>query len=350
MYKLLTASLLTTVLLTSFSCRSRLTPDTPFAETEQPAPPNYENLDFWAAHPEKDDYADQTPGELVKDRQEDAPADVFFLHPTTFDSKKSWNQHLDDRKVNKRTEKLPIRHQASIFNGAGRVYAPRYRQGTYGAFFIENKMEQYQVFNLAYSDVKEAFEYYLEHENNGRPIIIAGHSQGSAHAVRLLREFFDGKPLQHRLVAAYVAGWPVKADTFSTIRPCTSPGQTGCFASWGTYRWDNMPESERAKWYEDAVVINPITWTTDTSYVSPKEHKGMVYRDFKKIRPHVCDAKTKECGVIWTHKPEIPLAPLLNAKNYHIADYNLYWLDVRENARLRVEKYLELQETASKEE
>lgn len=334
------------ILLTS--CATRQHPDTPFAETEAPPKPDYASMDFWAAHPDIVDFADQTPDESVRDRQADAVADVFFLHPTTFDSKKSWNAYLDDEKVNDFTEKFPIRHQASIFNGAGRVYAPRYRQGTYGAFFIEDKMEQYQVFNLAYSDVKAAFEYYLEHENHGRPIIIAGHSQGSAHAIRLLKEFFDGKPLQQQLVAAYIAGWPVKQDTFKTIPPCERPGETGCFASWGSYRWENLPEEERKSWYKDAVVVNPITWTMDSTYAPPTMHKGMVYKDFKKIRKGVCDAQSADCGVLWVHKPDIPFTPILHVKNYHIADYNLFWLDVRENAKLRVEKFEELQHTAEK--
>lgn len=338
------------VLLTAMlaSCASRLHPDQPFSEMAPPPGPDYTSLKYWAAHPDKVDFADQTPDETVQDRQAEAEADVFFLHPTTYDSKKSWNAYLDDEKLNNSTDKYPIRHQASIFNGAGRVYAPRYRQGTYGAFFIDDPMEQYRVFNLAYSDVKEAFEYYLAHENQGRPIIIAGHSQGSAHAIRLLREYFDGKPLQNQLVAAYIAGWPVKQDTFTTIQPCSRPGETGCFASWGSYRWEMMPEEDRKNWYKDAVVVNPITWTADSSYAGPELHKGMVYRDFKKIRQGVCDAQSADCGVLWVHKPDIPFTPILNVRNYHVADYNLFWLDVRENAKLRVEKFLELQHTAEK--
>lgn len=348
MFRLIKPTLFISLIALLTSCASRQYPDSPFAETPQPSGPDYSSLDFWAAHPDKKDFADDTPDNTVVDRQADAEADVFFLHPTTFDSKKSWNAFLDDEKLNSSTDRYPIRHQASIFNGAGRVFAPRYRQGTLGAFYIEDKMTQYQVFNLAYSDVKAAFEYYLENENHGRPIIIAGHSQGSAHAIRLLKEFFDGKPLQKQLVAAYIAGWPVKQDTFANIPPCGKPGETGCFASWGSYRWDMQPEEDRKGFYKDAVVVNPITWTADSSYAGPELHKGMVYRDFKKIRQGVCDAKQSDCGTLWVHKPDIPFTPILNVRNYHIADYNLFWLDVRENAKLRVEKYLDLQHTAEK--
>jgi alpha-beta hydrolase superfamily lysophospholipase len=61
--------------------------------------------------------------------------------------------------------------------------------------------------DLAYADVKAAFQYYLAHYNEGRPIIIAGHSQGTAHATRLLHEFFEHDPkLRRQLVAAYLIG------------------------------------------------------------------------------------------------------------------------------------------------
>ena len=71
------------------------------------------------------------------------------------------------------------------------------------AYFLAT-MKKIQAFELAYQDVKKAFEYYLEHYNNGRPIIIASHSKGSTHTIRLLKEFFDGKQLKEKLVMAYL--------------------------------------------------------------------------------------------------------------------------------------------------
>ena len=106
-------------------------PKKPFDATRIPATPNYSELENWASHPDKTDLADRTPAGL-SDEQATTAVDVFFLYPTTYTgskrSEKNWNAAVDDEKVNKKTDESSILFQASIFNGAGRVFAPRYRQ------------------------------------------------------------------------------------------------------------------------------------------------------------------------------------------------------------------------------
>ena len=83
---------------------------------------------------------------------------------------KNWNASIEDRKLNDKTDGSTILYQASIFNGAGKVYAPRYRQAHLHAYFTnKRKGEAQKAFELAYADVKAAFEYYLQHYNQGRP-------------------------------------------------------------------------------------------------------------------------------------------------------------------------------------
>ena len=92
---------------------------------------------------------------------------------------------------NQKVDKTTIKFQASIFNQAGRVYAPRYRQAHYRSFsppHIEGKNDGIKALLLAYSDIKAAFQYYIKHENKGRPFILAGHSQGSLHLMLLMQE------------------------------------------------------------------------------------------------------------------------------------------------------------------
>ena len=159
---------------------------------------------------------------------------VFFLYPTTYTGQRGqdqWNAALDDKKLNKETDKTTILHQASIFNGAGRVFAPRYRQAHLHAYFSKKPASAKKAFDLAYSDVVAAFNYYLEHYNNGRPIIIAAHSQGTTHAGQLMRDNFDNQPLQQQLVVAYLVGMPVPTDYFQAISPCQKPDDTGCFVA-----------------------------------------------------------------------------------------------------------------------
>ena len=119
-----------------------------------------------------------------------------------------WNAPTNNTKLNKTTDEGSILNQASIFNGAGKVYAPRYRQAHIEAYYTKNKTASKQAFKLAYMDVKSAFEFYLKEYNpineetrKRRPIIIASHSQGTNHATQLLKDYFDGKELQKNLIA-----------------------------------------------------------------------------------------------------------------------------------------------------
>src|SRR5690606_17685380 len=124
---------------------------------------------------------------------------------------------------------------ASAFNAAGRVYAPRYRSVRMPIWFAEDRDSVAKATDFAYRDVKQAFEYYLQHWNNGRPIIIVSHSQGTLHTIRLLRELFENQPLQEKLIAAYLIGNTIP-DTpwFTQIPLCASAGQTGCYVTWNT--------------------------------------------------------------------------------------------------------------------
>ena len=232
-----------------------------FEEIAPPPAPDYALSVNWAALPDRQDYADVTPvGEV--DRQADALADVFFLHPTTYLSRKSWNQPLDDAKANESTDRGVLRNQASVFNGTARVYAPRYRQAT-GFSFADMENNGHKALELAYGDVKKAFEYYLANYNAGRPIILAAHSQGSEHGKRLLEDFFAEEPLKSKLVAAYLIGLfeprDVAESDIGGIPVCDSPDQTGCWMTWSAMGPKvKIDETERL-----VVCVNPLTWRTD---------------------------------------------------------------------------------------
>ncbi len=305
-----------------------------YTSTIVPPPPDYSKPESWAALPSKTDPADRTPDTTFADRQATATADVFFLHPTTYTYKSmGWNGAIGDAKLNKKTDESTILHQASIFNGAGRVYAPRYRQAHLRSYFTEDKASAAEAFELAYSDLKAAFEYYLEHYNQGRPIIIATHSQGTQHGQRLIKEFFDGKPLHRQLVGAYLAGWPIPENAFETIPPCESPDQTGCFCSWRSFKYGHVPR--KFPLGDTISVVNPLLWTTSHELAPKSMNKGTVLKKYEKVFPHIADAKIED-GVLWVHKPKFPGSFLFTRKNYHVADFNLFWVNVRENAIRRV--------------
>lgn len=302
--------------------------------------PDYANPDFWAALPQKEDPADRTPSPKLVNAQDTAQADVFFLHPTSHSSKRSaiyWNAPLMDESINQKTDQSSILYQASLFNGAGKVYAPRYRQAHLQAYYTKNRSKAMEAFQLAYEDVKNAFQYYLEHYNQGRPIIIAAHSQGTTHAKTLIKEFFDGKPLSRQLVAAYLVGMPVESTYFDNIPPCTTPEQTGCFCSWRTYKTGRYPKYDPKD--VEIVATNPLTWTTDATYAPKTINQGAVLMKFEKILPELSDAQVHE-GLVWIKKPRFPGSFLYWNPNYHAGDYNLFYLNVRNNAILRVNTFL----------
>lgn len=323
-----------------FSCSVK--PKGNFFLDSVPAQPDYSDDTTWAALPNKADSADLLPMGSMVDRQAESNVDVFFIHPTTYTGKsgdKMWNAEVQDEELNVRTDKSAIKYQATIFNGVGRVYAPRYRQAHLEAFYTKDKKEDAsKALALAYTDIKSAFEYYLKHYNQGRPIVIAGHSQGTIHAAMLMKEFFQGSQLMDRLVTAYLVGMPVKDDYFEGIPPCETPDQIGCYCTWRTVKDGYYPKLM----YEpnsNVVVTNPLTWTLDKTYAPADLNTGAVLKKFNK-EPilHFIDARADD-GLLMVSRPKIPGVLFLPTRNYHIADYNFFYVNVRENAQLRVETY-----------
>lgn len=320
------------------SCRSL--PQGTFATSIHPPEPDYSNPQSWAALPTRQDEADALPADTLKNRQAEAQIDVFFLHPTSYTGKRgdrNWNAAVSNEKVNERTDKGAIRFQATIFNGVGKVYAPRYRQGHLHLYFTKDTVSARKALDLAYSDVRRAFQYYLEHYNNGRPLIIAAHSQGTNHAERLLKEFFDGTNRQEQLVAAYLVGMPIGKGTFSEIPACQDAAQTGCYVSWRTFKRGYEPDE--IVHGDSILTTNPLLWTTEKTYAPRSLNEGAVLNPFHKIYPESNDAQVSE-GILLTNKPHFRGSFFLWGKNYHIGDYNIYYMNVRENARERVDQFL----------
>lgn len=324
------------------SCLSVIKPTHDFAVRPQPEAPDYRMEDNWAALPDRLDSADAVPRHtLLRDRQRDAPVDVFFVHPTTYFGRGHWNANLADEKVNYFTNNTSMRKQASVFNSTARIYAPRYRQATLFSFFDEKSVNGKDALDLAYSDVKEAFHYYLKHYNHDRPIIVAGHSQGTYHATRLLREFFDKDPkLRRQLVAAYLVGYKVKPEEYQVLRPCEDSTQTGCYVCWNAVEWGNEYPP-----FDGGVAVNPLTWTRDTVTAPAYLNLGGVPNSFNKADKRIVDAKVHN-GLVWIHPPQregyprflLPGRPELR-HSFHIADYSLFYYNIRQNAEARVRTY-----------
>lgn len=305
-----------------------------------PQKPNYSNEKNWAALPWKADNADDVPSEKFSNNQDNAIVDVFFVHPTTINKAYGkWNADVLDDKLNKKVDNLPIKHQASVFNGSARVFAPRYRQANYEAFMTLGTENSNKALALAYSDVKAAFLYYLENWNEGRPFIIAGHSQGTFHNIHLVEEVIDTTALLNQMVAAYLVGMPVKANDFENCKPCQQEDDINCFISWNTMKKKSYPKFYD-EYYKGAVCHNPLSWETNEYYCSEEYHDGMVPKEFKKFYKNKHGARVHK-GVLWVDAVKIPGIPFTRfVKNWHIGDYNLFYGNVRENVETRVSQFI----------
>jgi len=333
-------------------------PDEAFDAAKAPPAPDYADAASWAALPGKRDASDVAPpGEAIMDPAQ-APADVFFIHPTSFFSNGKWNQKLDDADTNARTDSGAIRNQASAFNGCCAVYAPRYRQMTFGGFLKYDANSQ-GAMALAYSDVKRAFEYYLAHDNHGRPFILAGHSQGARHLRTLLAEMIDGKPLAKQLVAAYDVGTWMDEDWFKarkTLKPCERADDTGCVLTWSSVLEGADAQKQREAFAKRSgyapemadkryVCTNPLDWSqSDKLAPASLDMGGWVYGRGDEPRAIVPELVSARCdnGALFVSKPDDGAfnIAVLPGGNYHNYDYQLAWLNIRRNAEARVKAFL----------
>ena len=308
--------------------------------------PDYKDINSWAVHPNGNH--DVFKG--FNQNLEDLPVDVFFIYPTLLTDKNNtnWNADIYDESTRDYILGSSVKFQASAWYSTGDLYIPFYRQAHFRVFrdsFWNNGGKE--AFEMAYNDIKEAFKTYLEEFNDDRPIIIAGHSQGAGHAKRLLKDFFDNKPLQEKLVAAYLIGTKVTNEDFETISLMKNKNETGGFVTWNTYRL--LPERKTKKisytinqeWIKDALCTNPITWNQNTS-TQYNDHKGFLYLN-KKVFPNSVKIESMD-NKIFVKLPKMDIFKtflLSSVKDYHKADVNLFWEDIRINSINRSKIFLE---------
>ncbi|WP_203309497.1 DUF3089 domain-containing protein [Sphingomonas beigongshangi] len=280
-------------------------------------------------------------------------AAVFFIHPTSYIGRDHWNATLTDPETNARAA-IFLRGQASAFNAAGEIWAPRYRQATFGAF-LTSVADANRALDLAYRDVAAAFDAFLTQVDPKRPIILAGHSQGALHLTRLLREKVAGTPLARRIVAVYVVGWPVsKATDLAALGlpECTRADQTGCLLSWQSFAEPADPSlildtydrtigfDGRPRKDTPMVCTNPLTGTADAT-APASENLGTLFPSADlstaAIAPGKVPAACQGRGLLMIGASPPDLGNyVLPGNNYHVYDYSLFWANVRADADRRL--------------
>lgn len=366
--------------------RAVFVPSSEFVEQTAAAPNTYDDPKMWFSRPGlQDDPSNWRPpaeggtetanaaaGKLISsakaatggDAENAAPkgdAAIFFVHPTSYYSKASWNAPLDDADANYRA-KLFMQGMASAFGDAGEVWAPRYRQATLGAFLAEDRVTAGKAIDAAYRDVEQAFDAFLAGIPKNKPIILAGHSQGALHLTTLLKNRIAGTPLAKRIVAAYVIGWPISLDTDLAglgLPACQTPEQKGCILSWatfaepadtsmvtgaydGTIGFDGRPRAGTRM-----LCTNPLTGIPDTA-AGPDANIGTLkpsegFKAGELIARKVGAKCDDDRGFLLIGDAEAAknYAPsyVLPGNNYHVFDITLFWADVRADALRRLATY-----------
>lgn len=332
--------------------RFTMVPGAAFEGGPPPAPSAYADRRLWIAHPGLGD----SPASWLPEgaeRERAAKASVFFIHPTSYLQSSRWNAPLDDQESQWRA-KLFVQSQASVFNGVADVWAPRYRQATFGAF-LTTKAEAKKALDFAYRDVSAAFDQFLREAPADRPIILAGHSQGSLHLMRLLAERIAGRPDSKRIAAAYIIGWPVSmtADLPGLGLPaCERREQSGCVLSWQSFAEPADPEMVTDVYDKSTgrtgirragspmLCTNPLTGGLGgEAPASANLGTLMPNKELTEGRlqspgvPARCDVR----GFLLIGEDSPDLGPyVLPGNNYHVYDYALFWSNLRADAAARV--------------
>ena len=280
---------------------------------------------------------------------EDKDVDLFLICPTV-DMRDEYNMSMDDEETKARFPGA-LNMERGIYEDSTRMYAPYYRQAAMKIYDLtEEEREPYLA--LAYSDISAAFAWYLENENEGRPIILAGFSQGADMCLRLLEEYFGDESLYNQLVAVYAVGWSCTEEMvqeYPQIVPAQSADDIGtviCFDCEAPEVTETVITPAGTRSYS----INPLNWKTDGTVADKSENIGACFTSYsgeiKREEINLCGCYIdEERGVLKvtdvTPADFPPVLPIFPEGAYHIYDYQFFYRNLQENVANRVKIYLE---------
>ena len=300
------------------------------------------------------DYSDSTHWLNLPDGN-DKEVDTFYIYPTVVLSvdDESGDVPLDNEDL-KTFAALIYDEQATVFEEATNVYAPYYREKSLEVLtsYDKNDMEQALYDGVQRTDIYAALDYYFENYNEGRPFILAAHSQGSIVAKIVLKEYMAAHPdYYERMVAAYPLGFSFTEDDFAEnphMKFAEGADDTGVIISWNTEGPGNDGQ-ESCVILDGAKCINPLNWKTDDTYASADENVGSRLDTdgdgtFEDIVPGVADAQInpdRGGALITTYdKAEVSAPEVFGPQSYHGKDYDFYYYNLKENIQTRIDAFL----------
>ena len=261
-------------------------------------------------------------------------------------------------------EGAPVQYamNASAFEESTNVFLPFYRQSSLkyaGETWQKNGNINEAISGIPYDDITAALDYYFKNYNNGRPFVLASHSQGSAIAQLVLKKYFKEHPEYYkRMVAAYVIGYAVTKDYLEAnphLKFATGERDTGVIISWNTEGKRNIEENvTNCVLFPNAISINPINWKLDGTYASASENLGSLVLNEQTQKFEIADVGADaqvipERGVILTNAKVEPMPAELAAvaseffgpDGRHESDYTFYYNNIKDNVAKRIATYNE---------
>ena len=330
--------------------------------------PDYSQQVNWAALPAKADPSDLVPaGEVAPIGP--MPIDTFFIHPTGLLSAASWTSPMNMHSATEENTQWMMANQASAYNGCCNVYAPRYREANIFAYFGDEAVRD-EVLAFAYAGCAQLLSLtFLEHFTATAALSsLRATARAPITHLRLLQEEIDGTPLRGRMVAAYLIGGaiipvpPAWFASMSEVAPCQRADDLHCVV-----HWDTMPDGadpmERAA---ESLCTNPLTWRVNEEMAASELNEGAVVPagTYNTAFGSEDDSPTQQVfealeaprrGQTWAQCREGSLFAR-NQKGtgfeamgsdemgtYHGLDYALFYMNIRNNAKLRASRFLETQ-------
>ncbi len=298
----------------------------------------------------KIDYANTDNWLAINDTGKDV--DVIYFYPTTFTKASDDAPNvadIDDAGMRADAQRV-LTLQASVFEEDCNIYAPYYRQvsAPYALSLSDEDSEALLSYSAS-QDPTAALDYYFKHYNNGKPFILAGHSQGSQVVITLLAGYMEEHPEYYKnMIAAYAIGYSVTEEYLLAnphLKFAEGADDTGIIVSYNTEGPGNK-DKRNGVVKEGAISINPINWKRDETYAGISENKGSFVMG--NVVEGLADAKVDlERGVIVCESVDPSIyaiaAPgdlFFGPESYHLHDYGLYYFNLRENVKERIAAFM----------
>ncbi|HJC25454.1 MAG TPA: DUF3089 domain-containing protein [Candidatus Eisenbergiella merdavium] len=297
------------------------------------------------------DYSDSESWAYLETDAAGRQADVFFICPSVYGgSDEACNMSLSDTET-RESFVGAINMEKGIYDADSRFFAPYYRQIGLNVYEMpETDREPY--LQTAYSDVRSAFLYYMENYNDGRPIVLAGFSQGADMCLRLMKELFDDEALSDQLVACYAIGWrvtPEDLQEYPHLKMASGEKDTGVIVSFNSEA-EGITDSLLIPEGTTTCAINPLNWKTDGTPADKSLNLGACFTDYS---GSVTSEVPMLTGAYIDEARGSLIVPDVSAEDYpaglsiftdgvyHLYDYQFFYRNLQQNVQDRIDAYFE---------